>query len=134
MSEKSNTPRWDLTRETAILQVKLLADGMRDAILIPVSFFAALIGLIRGGDQADREFRKVIKLGRRSERWINLFGHQKPLGRSHRAGSLDMVLGQIEDVVIEQYRKGRTTEEVKDAIGEALDEADQERNLGGNGE
>ena len=96
-------------RETALLQIKLLADGFRDAVLIPVSLIAALIGLSRGGDNPDREFRRIIKLGRRSERWINLFGHQRPLGKPHPADSLDNVLGRVESAIVKQYRKGQTT-------------------------
>jgi hypothetical protein len=98
-----------LIRETALLQIKLLADGFRDAVLIPVSLIASLIGLLRGGDNPDREFRRVIKLGRRSERWINLFGHQRPLGKPHPADSLDNVLGRVESAIVKQYRKGQTT-------------------------
>jgi len=98
-----------LIREAAVLQIKLLADGFRDAALIPISLVAALIGVIRGGDEADREYRQVIKLGRRSERWIDLFGHQRPLGKPHPADSMDKVLGQVESALVKQYRKGQTT-------------------------
>ncbi len=100
--------RAELIREAALLQIKLLADGFRDAVLIPISLIAALIGLLRGGDNPDREFRRVIKLGRRSERWINLFGQQRPLGKPHPADSLDNVLGRVESAIVKQYRKGQT--------------------------
>jgi len=98
-----------LIREVAVFQVKLLADGFRDAVLIPVSLIAALIGLLRGGDKPDREYRRVIKLGRRSERWINLFGQQRSLGRPHPADSIDSVLGQVESTIVKQYKKGKAT-------------------------
>lgn len=114
------SPRARLLRQAAVLQLKLIADGLRDAALIPISFFAALIGLIRGGNEADREFRQVIKLGKRSERWINLFGHHQPPNRSHPAGSLDTLIDKVEDVVREQYQKGRASKEAKVAIDEAL--------------
>ena len=65
-------------REAAIFQLKLLADGIRDAILIPFSLLAALIGLAAGGKNCDEKFRRVVTLGRRSEQWINLFGQQSP--------------------------------------------------------
>jgi hypothetical protein len=107
MSRDTRGPRAELIRETAILQIKLIADGFRDAVLIPVSLFAALIGLLRGGEETDREFRRVIKLGRRSERWINLFGQQRPLGRPHPADSMDTVLGQVESALVKQYKKER---------------------------
>ncbi len=109
MDHKTRSPRAELIRETALLQIKLLADGFRDAVLIPVSLLAALIGLLRGGDKPNREFRRVIKLGRRSERWINLFGQQRPLGKPNPADSLDNVLGQVESAIVKQYRKGQTT-------------------------
>jgi len=111
MNKETESPRIKLIREVAVLQLKLVADGLRDAALIPVSLVAAFIGFLRGGDQPDREFRRVIKLGRRSERWINLFGHQRPLGKSHPAGSLDTVLDQAEAVVTEKYRKGQEPQE-----------------------
>ena len=117
MNDKPHSPRVELIREVATLQIKLLADGFRDAALIPVSLFAALIGLLRGGDSPDREYRRVIKLGRRSERWINLFGHQRPLGKSHPVGSMDDVLGQMESAVIEHYKNERRGSKV-DKSGE----------------
>ena len=123
MNSETPSPRVQLMREAAVLQLKLVADGARDAALIPVSLLATLVGLLRGGDDPDREYRKVIKLGRRSERWINLFGHQRPLGNAHPAGSLDTILNQVEDVVMEQYRKGRSSAETRTAIREALEEA-----------
>jgi len=108
MNQSPKSNRNDLLREVSVLQLKLLADGFRDAALIPISLFAALIGLIRGGEEPDREYRRVIKLGRRSERWINLFGHQKPLGKTHPARSIDHVIDQVETVIVDQYKKGQT--------------------------
>jgi len=124
MTNKSQSPRFELIRDTAVLQLKLLADGFRDAALIPVSLFAALIGLVRGGEDCDRQFRQVLKLGRRSERWINLFGHQKPLGMEHPAGSMDKILAQVESVVVEQYKNGKTANEVRDAVRKSLQKKD----------
>ena len=120
MNSTKPSPRIALIRETAILQLKLFVDGMRDALLIPISIVAALVGLLRGGEDCDREYRRVIKLGRDSERWINLFGHQRPLDLSHPTGSMDKVLSQVEAVVLDQYRKGRSESETRDAVRKAL--------------
>ena len=122
MSEEKPDPRADLLRRAVVLQFKLVVDGMRDALLIPLSLIAAIIGLARGGENADEEFRRVIKLGRRSERWINLFGHQPPLGKSRPGSSLDTLLDRVEEVVIDQYRKGQSEAEVRAAIREVLAE------------
>ena len=48
MNDAPQNPRIRLVRNTAVLQLKLVADGFRDALLIPFSLVAALIGLIRG--------------------------------------------------------------------------------------
>ncbi len=120
MSNPDYSPRMQLARDAAVLQLKLVADGFRDALLIPISIVAALIGLLRGGDDCDAEFRRVIKLGRRSERWINLFGHQRPLGYGNPVGSMDKILNQVEAVVMEQRRKGSTADEIKEAVRKAL--------------
>jgi len=106
MDSPGGSPRIELARETAVLQIKLLVDGFRDALLIPVSLVAALIGLLRGGPDCGRAFRRVIEAGRRSERWINLFGHQRPLDGDPVTGSMDSILDQVETVVMEQYRRG----------------------------
>lgn len=126
MNDTIESPRAKLIREAAVLQLKLLADGIRDAILIPLSLLAALIGLVEGGSDCDEKFRRVVKLGRRSERWINLFGQQPPLGMSHPAGSMDSILNQVESVVLDQYRKGRTTAETRAAVREAMKDAGQQ--------
>ena len=127
MNPETRSPRANLIREAAVLQVKLLVDGFRDAILIPVSLFAALIGLLRGGEDADREYRRVIKLGRRSERWINLFGHQRALGKSSPISSMDSVLGQMESAVMEHYKKERTGKERTGTKEHESDEQDPEK-------
>ncbi len=120
MDNTNQSPRIILLRDAAVFQLKLLADGIRDAILIPVSMIAALIGLLKGGQDCDESFRRAVDLGRRSERWINLFGHQDPLDDDHPVGSIDAILHQVETVVREQYRKGRSAKETRDAVRDAM--------------
>lgn len=120
MKNEPRNPRIELFRDASVLQLKLLADGFRDAMLIPISIVAAIVGLVRGGENCDEEFRRVIKLGRRSERWINLFGQQQPLGVEHPAGSMDIILSQVESVVMDQYRKGKSTAEARAAVRKAM--------------
>jgi hypothetical protein len=122
MNKEQESPRIRLIRETATLQLKLLLDGFRDALLIPVSLVASLVGLLKGGDDCDTEFQRVLKLGRRSERWINLFGHQRPLGFGNQAGSMDHVLEQVEAIVVEQYKKGKSAVDARDAVRKVIDE------------
>lgn len=126
MNNEKRNPRIDLIRDTAVLQLKLVADGFRDAMLIPISIVAAFVGFLRGGQDCDREFRRVIELGRRSERWINLFGHQPPLGTEHPAGSMDIILSQVEAIVLEQYKKGKSASETRSAVRKAMRDGAEE--------
>ena len=123
MNESMSNKRAALFREALIFQLKLLADGARDVILVPISLVAALVGFLRGGDEPDREFRRVIELGRQSEQWINLFGQHAPIKQAGQAGSIDMLLTKAEEVVREQAREGGITENASRAIGRALDAA-----------
>lgn len=120
MDETTHTQRSALFREAVIFQLKLVADGFRDLVLVPVSLIAALVGLLRGGDEADREFRQVIELGRRSEQWINLFGNHPPEAGDGQAASLDTLLDRAEEVVREQARKGGVSETAARALERAI--------------
>jgi hypothetical protein len=124
MSEekRKQSPRVRLIREAATLQIKLMVDGIRDAILIPVSLVAALVGFLRGGDEPDLEFKRVLKLGRRTERWINLFGQHDVPEKEPTTGSIDQILEQAEAAVIEQYKKGRPPMEPDSSEKEETDE------------
>ena len=123
MKETERDKRGKLIRESLVFQVKLIADGIRDFALVPVSLIATIIGVIRGGDTPEREFHRVIELGRRSEQWINLFGQHEPIKEAGRAGSIDMLLTHAEDVLREQVKEGGLTESASQAITTALNAA-----------
>ena len=123
MQDRNESPRTRLFRDAAVFQLKLMADGLRDLVLVPVSLVAALAGWLRGGTQPDREFRQVLEAGRKTERWINLFGTHEP--DEHERQSLDQLLDRAERVVREQARQGTITENASKAIGRALDAAQE---------
>lgn len=121
MSESSKTPRWDLIRSSLLFQLKLLADGMRDFLLLPVSIGATIVGLLRGGSDPEREFEQVLDFGRQTERWINLFGTHEPFEQAGQAGNLDQLVTRAEQLVREQAREGDVPEQAAAALQNALD-------------
>lgn len=125
MNDTQGVRRSALLREAVVFQLKLVADGLRDFVLVPVSFIAAIAGLLRGGDEVDREFRQVIELGRQSEQWINLFGNHQPATSDGPEASLDSLLHRAEEVVREQTRKGGISESAARSIGRAIRAAQQ---------
>lgn len=120
MNESKSGRRSALVRESLIFQVKLMADGLRDLILVPVSLIATLAGLLRGGASPDREFRQVLDLGRQTEQWINLFGHHEPMEQGGQAASLDILLARAEQVLREQAQEGGLTENATRTLERAI--------------
>ena len=80
--EDRDKTRLQLVLDVLAFQFKLAADGLRDVLLSPLSIIAALMGLIAGGDDPYRYFRDLLRFGRRTEVWINLFGYRKHAGTS----------------------------------------------------
>lgn len=123
MNKAKTGSRGSLVRDSLVFQLKLLVDGTRDFMLVPVALVATLVGLLRGGTDPGREFRRVLDLGRQSEQWINLFGQHDPISEAGQAGSIDMLLTRAEQVVREQARAGAVSESASRAIEKALDRA-----------
>jgi hypothetical protein len=92
--------RTRLVWELLVFQAKLASDSIRDLILMPVAIVAVIMGLIAGGDRPDVYFRRVQRLGRRSDLWLNLFGHR------HRRPSADDIARPIEEKFLAQTKPG----------------------------
>jgi len=120
--------RWELIRDVAVFQVKVLLDASRDVALVPVSLVAGFIDLIGSGERPRRLFYDVLALGRRSEDWINLFGGADRAGADREraladpnASRVDAVVARIEALLVEQYERGGMTAATKRAIDRSLD-------------
>lgn len=119
--------RWEMLRDVVVFQVKLVVDGLRDVVLSPVSLLAALGDLLLSRVRTGRRFYEVVRFGRRTERWINLFGAADRLGPSEPRGSenedagIDSYVEHLQQRLVEQYERGGITASAKDKIDRALD-------------
>jgi hypothetical protein len=120
MSETNPSKRGVLVRNTVVFQLKLMADGFRDLLLLPVSLIAAIIGLLRGGDEPEREFNQVIEVGRESEQWINLFGNHEVAENATAVASMDTLFAKVEESLKQQYQTGGISERVQTEIENVL--------------
>ena len=126
-TEAAEHSRAELIRDAALLQGKLLIDGVRDLVLVPISIVAALIDLLTGERPAGRRFYSIVQLGRRSEHWINLFGaadrspHENRWGHGEESVRLDDLVEQVEKVVKDQYAEGGVTGSARNALNRALE-------------
>jgi len=140
MEENSNAPhvgdvpdRWTLVRDIAVLQVKLVVDGLRDFILVPVSLIAGIMSLFKMGEKSESEFYNLLRIGRKSERWINLFGAAERMPppadeRDHfPEEDIDALVGRVESFVVDEYKKGGVTRQAKDHLDQLLDSVNRRR-------
>ena len=123
MSETKPSKRGTLIRNSVVFQLKLMADGLRDLLLLPISLIATLIGLLRGGDEPEREFNQVLEVGRDSEQWINLFGNHDVADNTHAAASIDALFTKVEATLKQQYLTAGTSKRAQAEIDEALQTA-----------
>jgi hypothetical protein len=98
-------PRFPVLRDVVVFQGKLLIDGLRDLLLSPVSIFAALIDLLVPGDDGGKRFYGVVRFGRRTERWINLFGAADPRDPDKPPSAVDALLDELEVLMRDPKRR-----------------------------
>lgn len=120
MSETKPSKRGALIRNTVVFQLKLMADGFRDLLLLPISLIATIIGLLRGGDEPEYEFNQVIEVGRASEEWINLFGNHDVPDNPTAVASIDVLFTKVEETLKQQYLASGTSHRAQAEIGKAL--------------
>lgn len=114
--DEVHTSRLELLWDVLVFQLKLLADGLRDLLLSPLSLGAALLGLLFGGDRPGRYLQAVLRFGRRTELWINLFGHRR------RAGTADAMVDPVRDRVFTQAREHPWVNRTGTRINRTLDD------------
>ena len=102
---KNGEDRWQTFRDVLLFQGKLLVDGLRDILLSPVSIMAALIDLIVPGDDKGRRFYAVVRFGRRTEGWINLFGAADRHDPEKRMTGVDAIADELEAMIRDPHRR-----------------------------
>lgn len=117
--------RWTLIRDIGVLQVKLVVDGIRDLVLVPISLVVGILSLLKPGGPGN-DFYDLLRLGKRSERWINLFGAIEKMPTTDEPlvnfpdEDIDSLLGKVETFVVDEYRKGGVTKQAKDGFDKAI--------------
>lgn len=120
-SNAAQPGRGELLRDVAIFQLKLLLDALRDFVMSPVSLVAAAIDLLGRGRDTGENFRRVLELGRTTDRWINLFGPPRSLQPPVPDGaSFDRLVAQIESSIRDEYERGGMPASAKEAVDRSL--------------
>lgn len=105
-AHKQRGRRSALIRDLAMFQLKLVLDALRDLVLSPVALGAAVLDLILAGRQPPRWFKSVLRMGERSEHWIDLWSAARDADAPARA-NVDALLGHVEQVVSDPKQGAR---------------------------
>jgi len=95
--------------------------------LVPLSISAGVLSLLwRSDNKPGTQFYHVLRAGRRSDRWINLFGAADrvygPAGGAEQLQLDDMetIIARVEDFIAHKYNSGSFSEENKVQLNNAL--------------
>jgi hypothetical protein len=113
--------RWGLLRDVLNFQAKMLLEGIRDLLLVPVSLIAGLAGLLLLGDRPERLFRGVLRLTHRFDVWLNLLGPMRRRDDSPPSGGIDRYFESIEKLIVDQHDRGGMTHTARNKIDGWLD-------------
>jgi hypothetical protein len=100
-----------LLRDLTIFQVKLVLDGLKDVVLMPVTIGAAAIDILFPGPRPGHRFYRVMSLGERFDRWLNLFSASDRADASkdglfgHGRTGRSTMLDEVEEVLFGRERK-----------------------------
>jgi hypothetical protein len=86
-----------MMRDMALLQLKLLLDAARDLVLSPVLLVASLIDLTMLKHQPPRYFHAALRLGKRSDEWIDLWSAVEE--RERTPENVDALVQRLETLI-----------------------------------
>jgi hypothetical protein len=98
MQPESKRKAVSLVKSVAILQLKLLLGAARDLALSPVTLAAAAIDLMRIKHHEPEYFRRTLKLGERTEEWIDLWSGAREADEPSRQ-NIDALLANLEQAI-----------------------------------
>ncbi len=116
-----------LIRDVAVFQFKLIVDGLRDLVLVPVSLVAGLISLVNSKDGVPgTQFYHLLGVGKQTEQWIDLFGALRNAPQDFENpvpfpdANMDEILDRVEAFVVDEERRGGMTSQARERFERAL--------------
>jgi len=112
---------WPLIRQAIVFQLKLGLDAFRDVLMSPVSILLLIADIVMANNHQKSYFIRLMRLGKKSDNWINLFGvdspNTKPSDKIVAADSnVDYWFTKIEDVIKEQQVDGKLSQSGKEKL------------------
>ena len=124
---RSSLDNRTLIRDVAVFQFKLIVDGLRDFVMVPVSILAGILSLVTGRNGVPGpHFYQLLGVGKQTEHWIDLFGAMRnapPDLAEHihfPGGNMDEVLEDIETFVRDEEKRGGMTTQARERLEKVL--------------
>ncbi len=117
--------RSEVIRDTLVIQLKLIVDGIRDLLLMPLVLVATISGLIMHNKQPGKYLYRLLSYGKASEKWIGLFDKAnkdvlEPLDL--KENSLDELVKKTQTAFESKYINEDKKKKLLDKLNFALDE------------
>jgi hypothetical protein len=101
-----------LLRNVLLLQLKLLLGALRDFLLSPLSLGAAALDFALSKNQPPRYLKMVLRLGERSDEWIDLWSGARD-GETDARPNVDALMARVEEVLRDPESGVRRTRVLK---------------------
>ena len=117
--------RSEVIRDTFVLQLKLIVDGIRDLLLMPLVVFATISGLLLHKNNPGRYLYRLLSYGKATEKWIGLFDEaekdsMQPLDIKEQ--SLDDLIKKTQSAFESKYVDETKKVKLLNKLNSALDE------------
>jgi hypothetical protein len=100
---KADVTTFRAVRHLFLFQLKLAADALRDLLLSPLSVFVFVVDVIRKPTLEDSLYLRLMLLGRKTDKVINLFDDHKDAGHF----TVDQAVDELEKLA-RGGREGRS--------------------------
>lgn len=109
-------------RQLVVFQVKLALDALRDLAFSPLSIAAFAVDALTRPELERSLSHRIMLLGRRSDRVINLFGE---FGEDE-GYTVDRTLGEVEQAVYSRHRDRRSSPHGESAVTRNADVSERD--------
>jgi len=117
--------RSEVVHDTLVLQLKLIIDGLRDLMLMPLVLIASIYGLVMHKSNPGRYLYRLLSYGKASEKWIGLFDeaekdHLDPVDL--KSTSFDDLIKKTQNAFESKYINEEKKQKLLSKLNSTLDE------------
>jgi hypothetical protein len=132
--KQPNSERMPLIRHAIVFQLKLGLDALRDVLMSPISIVLVVTDIILAHNSKQSYFLKLMRIGRKSDHWINLFGVNLPSAETEDKNdtadsNVDDWFSKIEEVIKEQQVDGKLSQLGKEKLQQYYRRMNQPKDL-----